>query len=210
MSYPLSRPERVIVRFSPISDFSGGDGLFEDDSKQVPAWLAQRGLTQEVWQHWVSKLHSEVLPHGPLCGRCGYCLVTLFVPGCPFWFSKLGDYNDLLRHWTEEFNTLVLRPLNMFASMQSALFKYNRVEEYSKPFYKELSWLAIATTPEEVAELEKESHVWILDFDVRSLISLIHSFSAPVNLQLRIVEHMLKKESSSLNRLVFARFLGSV
>jgi predicted GNAT family acetyltransferase len=167
MSYPLSRPERVILELSLMNNFSDGDGFNEVDSKQVPQWLAQRGLAQEVWLQWVAKLHTEVLPNGPVCGNCGYCLALLSVIGCPCWYSKLGNYHDHVRRWTDDFNAQVLRPLNMFAATQSAVYTENRVADNPNHFRKELSWLTIATTPEEIAELQQEAHAWRFDFQVR-------------------------------------------
>ena len=120
LSYPISRPERVILEFSPMSDLLSGDGFNVVDSKQVPRLLAERGLTQEVWLQWVAKLQSEVLPNGPPLGRFGNCLAIVTLLCCPFYYSRLERYHDCVRRWVDEFNAQVLRPLNMFAATQSA------------------------------------------------------------------------------------------
>jgi hypothetical protein len=140
-----------------MSSCADGTGFNERDSKQVPAWLAERGLTLEAWLQWVAKLHAEVLPHGPACGEsgCMLCCLTLF--GLPVWCMQYGRYQDRVRRWIEEFNSQVLQPLNMFAATQTAVYDDGQEKSH---YHEELSWLAVATTSEEIEELRKEVHVW--------------------------------------------------
>ncbi len=142
-----------------MSDCSSGDGFNETDSKQVPHLLAERGLTQEVWLQWVAKLRSEVLPRCPPLGQFGNCLAIVTLLGCPFYFSRLGEYHDCVRRWVDEFNAQVLHPLNMFATTQSA---YCQIKHHRRA----LTWVAVATTPEEVAALQKEARIWLVHEEV--------------------------------------------
>jgi hypothetical protein len=157
ISRPVSRDERVIIDFFPLGTCGDGHGFNEQDSMRVPGQLSARGLSHDVWLEWVGKLQTDVLPHGPACGQCGgfWCCLTVF--GLPFWCSQWGTFQSRVRQWTDDLNQRVLSPLGMFAATQTAMYD----EQHGNTHYhEELSWLAVATTPDEITALKEEVHIW--------------------------------------------------
>jgi len=152
---PLSRPERIIIDFFPMDLCGPGIGFSEKDSATVPAALADHGITQAVWLDWVDKLKKQVLPNAPCCGGCG-CLLSCLLP-C-YWCAQNGSYQDLMRGWLVAFNQDVLIPKGLFASIQTAVYDDNNIGKYTHD--EELSWLAIATNPQEIEALKQEVAIW--------------------------------------------------
>eukprot|EP00455_Lapot_gusevi_P044814 TRINITY_DN5654_c0_g1_i2.p1 TRINITY_DN5654_c0_g1~~TRINITY_DN5654_c0_g1_i2.p1 ORF type:complete len:228 (+),score=18.44 TRINITY_DN5654_c0_g1_i2:422-1105(+) len=158
---PASRPSRLILDFYPISWCGDGVGLTDHDRARVPPPLLQRGVTQEIWVEWVHKLQTSVQSRTPCCGVFGCLLSATFLFPLICWCHQNNRYQDALSLWLQQFNESVLMPRGMFAATQTAEYDVHYSDgNQSKHYHEEISWLAIATTPEEVEKLRTEPHIW--------------------------------------------------
>lgn len=115
-------------------------------------------MHQEVWLQWVQRLHGDVFPHTPTCGTCGGILAALLCAlPLPCFACQLGRFHDAARAWLDAFNAEALQPLGMYASTQTAVYDESHGESH---YHEELTWLAVATTPDEIEALKSEVHVW--------------------------------------------------
>lgn len=159
LTVPCSTPERTVVfmRLNPSNTCCTRPPHFRGDkATHAPAELNARGVTHDVWQHWVDELEDRVANKftGDSCWlHFLWCIPPLL---CMY---GLGDcnYQTILHEWQADFNREVLEPLGMWAKTMSAFATRRSMNKVVRVTY---AWIAVAMTPEERLLLETEPHVW--------------------------------------------------
>ena len=118
----------------------------EADTIALPWQLAARGVTQEEWDGVASELAAMQQSQVGICaGALMICSVVLI----PVYCVVRCHNQALLDTWLERLNSAHLQPRGMLARYQSLTVPHGTWSTVE-------SWLAIAFTPEDSAQLAAE------------------------------------------------------
>jgi hypothetical protein len=152
---PSSRPERVIVNWWP-QGCCGAGGLDEKDRETVPSFLADKGVTSDVWRDFVSAVDRDVTRNTPCCGVTG-CLLSWAFCMCCFRCAAYNSFQSKVADFLESANANHFEKLGIFVTTQTVMYDWS---DGKNNHHEELSWFAFATTSEEIDFLKSEDHVW--------------------------------------------------
>jgi hypothetical protein len=130
--------------------------------KQVPAEIRQRGVSQEMWLHWVNELQgAQRLAPNFFCdlvcflGTGGFSICT-----CRGNWTRRAYWKALL-DWQNCFNEQVLIRLGMFCKTQSSSitrFLGRNADGTARTHEETIAWIAFALNPQESDKLKMEPH----------------------------------------------------
>eukprot|EP01116_Phalansterium_solitarium_P024915 TRINITY_DN9275_c0_g1_i1.p1 TRINITY_DN9275_c0_g1~~TRINITY_DN9275_c0_g1_i1.p1 ORF type:complete len:207 (+),score=54.50 TRINITY_DN9275_c0_g1_i1:108-728(+) len=148
---PITTEDRLILPFVPGACCTAGPGFREEDAVRVPAALAVRDVTEAEWQRFMERYRDDV--QSKQWSTCAYVALIFSIVGIPFACYRHTVYQRALRDWLIAFNHDVLVPKGLFSKFQT-----NAV--HSQHYNEEISWLAVALSPEEADQLMNEPVMW--------------------------------------------------
>ena len=123
--------------------------------RALPPQLAARGVTQEEWDGIMAELAALQRGAVGVCVTFPMCLTCVLIPVVCMIGKK---YQTGLLLWLERLNSAHLQPRGMLAKFQTATAE--RVTVGIETDRGSTTWLAIALTPDESAQLAEESGFW--------------------------------------------------
>jgi len=150
---PTSSQGRVILPVEPYPSCCSKNAatLPEELLCNVPLELKSLGLTDSEWVPAAKEL-DRILQESttPVCWMV--CAWMFIFPG----FYMIRRMNNMQRRvlaWQEEFNSRVLAKHGMYLKTCKAWMQADKYRE-------EISWIVVATTPDQVEALKEEAHIW--------------------------------------------------
>ena len=140
---------RLIIPFTDAANACFADDA--DISLAIPTQLAAKGVTQEEWNGVAGELVA--VQHSTL-GACASGLLLLSIILIPVYCVVRSNYQAHLATWLDKLNSAHLQPRGMLARFQSLTVPRGKSTQ-------KYSWLAIALTPEESAQLASEPAFWV-------------------------------------------------
>lgn len=154
---PQNTPTRLILNFDPARCTAVGTGLWESDRQVHPA-LESRGVTQAEWDRYFDRMVNEV--QSRQISICSCVTMSAFLLPLPYVCWQQNNYQSGVKRWVDDFNQQVLMPKGMFAKFQTCEVYIDNPGDNTGGQSEEISWLAVALTPEEVQRLKEEPIFW--------------------------------------------------
>eukprot|EP00237_Pycnococcus_provasolii_P003753 CAMPEP_0119205572 /NCGR_PEP_ID=MMETSP1316-20130426/39952_1 /TAXON_ID=41880 /ORGANISM="Pycnococcus provasolii, Strain RCC2336" /LENGTH=262 /DNA_ID=CAMNT_0007201961 /DNA_START=483 /DNA_END=1271 /DNA_ORIENTATION=- len=161
---PDGRTVRLNILFKHVTCCGEGGGVAESDAKRPPSSLAGR-VDEAAWRDFMGRqLMDTVKLRTDGCGMCLLCFTGIvFTLGlgllccCEKWSKEVMEWDAALRDWQRRFNEQVLSPAGAMAKTQSNCVVTGSGRDRQRYIQR---WIAIATTPETIASLQQEAHLY--------------------------------------------------
>lgn len=149
---PMSTEDRLVLAYDSTACCNAGPGLQGDALSHAPPALAARGVTDADWLRVaVERLRIDVQPRQT--SLCLQVLVWSTLVCAPLLCWHQGRFQRAAAAWLDALNRELLAPRGMLAKFQTASVHIDK-------YHEEISWLAVALTPDEAEILSREPVFW--------------------------------------------------
>jgi hypothetical protein len=126
------------------------------DRETVPVFLADKGVTSDMWRDFVESFDRDVTRYTPCCGATG-CFLSWAFCLCCFHCAAYNSFQSKVAEFLKSVNANHFEKLGIFVTTQTVMYDWS---DGQNNHHEELSWFAFATTLEEIDFLKGEDHVW--------------------------------------------------